>query len=448
MLRKNIFTIILLFFIANIHAQTGLPLAEAKSKAVQNQVAIKNIELEVAAAKLMQRKAKSFYYPQVGADVFAMHAIDPLLEMNNPGGNLPVYDGDPANLATATEFAYFPASSVGLLQKLGVANIGATQPIYTGGRLKTANELAALGVDIREEQQTMTQKEVELRTEQQYWQIVALQEKQKTIDEYKKLLDRIYVQVQDAFTAGLIIRNDVYKVELEQSQLLLNENRLQNGKSLAIRQFCNTIGEDYQADLLLQDELDDYEDPAYYLKQNDSYLAELSEVKLLEQSVAVQDLQIEMKAAENRPTIGLGANALYLTQFADDTGGFNAMGFVSINVPLTHYWTAKFDVEEQKVRKQIAVNTLDDTKRLLELRTAKAWTDMQEAYEQIQIMEQRIVQADENLKVNQSSYDSGLVTLADLLEAKALQVQAQDELIDAKTKYKTAIAAYIDYTAQ
>ena len=428
--------------------QNKLGLADAKSMAISNNVKIENSMLEIAAAKNTLEGAKTYYYPQVRADGILMYAVNPLMEISSPGGDLPVYDGNPANLANATNFAYFPASQTGILQQMGVANLSISQPIYTGGKIKIGNEMAAKGVAIREEQKRMSEQELLLTVEQQYWQIVALQEKQKTIDSFRELLEQLAIQVNDAYKAGLIIRNDIYKVQLEQSQLAINENKLRNGRALALRQFSHTIGTDYDSTLVLQENLDDHQAPEYYLEVGRAYLSGLSEVKLLERSAEIQQLQVELSEAEFKPTVALGVNAFYLTQFEEHSGGVNAFGMLSVGMPLSHLWMGKHEVQEQKIKAAIAQNTLEDTKKLLELRTAKSWTDLREAYAHIQIMRERIEQANENLRVNQSSYDSGVVTLSDLLEAKALQTQALDEMIEAKTNYKVAIVTYLLYTGK
>lgn len=432
----------------SLQAQDKLSLEAAQSMAVSNHVSIKNSQLEIKAAQTMKDKAHTHYYPQVNFDGFLMHAIDPLMEFGLEGGNLPVYDGNPANLQTATEFAYFPSSSIGILQKLGLANLSVAQPIYTGGKIKIGNEMADIGIDIREEQKRLAEKELLLTTEQQYWQIVSLQEKQKTIDDFRELLDRLNVQVNDAYKAGLIIRNDVYKVELEQSNLDLNESKFQNGKELALRQFSNTIGVAFDSTLVLEDKLEDYESPEYYRNIKEGNISNLSEMQLLKKAAEIENLQIQLKEADAKPTVAAGVNAYYLTQFEENTGGFNGFGFVSVSMPLSHFWMGEHDIEEQKIKAEIAQNTLEDTEQLLGLRAAKSWTDLKEAYEQIQIIEERIIQANENFRVNQSSYNSGVVTLSDLLEAKALQTQALDDLIEAKTKYKVAIAGYLLYSGR
>ncbi|GAA5219913.1 TolC family protein [Membranihabitans marinus] len=446
-MRNTSFSILAIIFMVSVSltAQNNINLTTAKSMAIESHVSIANSQLEIDGAKISQEEAKTHYYPQVNFDGMLMHSISPLLELHSPEGNLPVYDGNPSNLANATEFAYIPASTTGLLQKVGLANLTIAQPIYTGGKIKLGNEMASLGVDIREEQKRMTENEVLLNTEQQYWQIVALQEKQKTIDEYRRLLDQLYIQVNDAYQAGLIIRNDVYKVELERSQLEINTHKLQNGKELALRQFTNTIGMPFDSTLYLQDDLENFEQPQFYVNLNQDYLTQLSEIKLLEKSAEMQNLQTKMKEAGYKPTVAAGINTFYLTQFEEESSGVNALGFASVSIPLSHIWKGKHDIQVQKIEEEIVQNTLADTRELLQLRTAKSWTDLREAYEEIKIMEGRIVQANENLRVNQSSYENGVVTLSDFLEAKALQTQALDDLIDAKTKYKVAIATYLQH---
>lgn len=430
----------------SVQAQDSLSLEKAKSLAIANNIKLTNSRLEIEAAKKALEGTKIHYYPQVSADGFLMYAVDPLMEINSEGGDLPVYDGNPDNLSAATQYAYIPPSHNALLQQIGAVNLGISQPIYTGGKIKLGNKMAAVQVDIREEQKKLSEKELLLNVEQQYWQIIALQEKQKTIEDFRRLLDRLYIQVNDAYKSGLIIRNDVYKIDLELSNLDLNESKLKNGKELALRQFSNTLGFDYDSITVLIEDLDDYQPPEYYLRLDNEYITGLSEVKLLEKSIDLEKLQLQLNEAGNKPTVAAGVNAFYMTQFEESTGGVNALGFLTVNMPFSKLWTSKHEIQQQKIRTEIAQNSLEDTKKLLELRTTKSWIDLKEAYEQIQIIEKRIIQANENLKINQTSYDSGVVTLSDYLEAKALQTQASDDLIEAKSKYKAAIAAYILYT--
>jgi outer membrane protein TolC len=78
----------------------------------------------------------------------------------------------------------------------------------------------------------------------------------------------------------------------------------------------------------------------------------------------------------------------------------------------------------------------------------KAWTDVNEAWKQIAIMQETTTQAEENLMVSQTGYQSGVVTLSDLLEAQALVQETTDKLSDAKMNYRIAITSYLQVTGR
>lgn len=78
----------------------------------------------------------------------------------------------------------------------------------------------------------------------------------------------------------------------------------------------------------------------------------------------------------------------------------------------------------------------------------KAWQDLNDAYKQVLLSEEAKSQADENLKVNQDSYNNGMTTVADLLEAQALQQQMNNQLTDAKASYRSKQVTYLQVTGR
>lgn len=440
---------IALIFSVTGYSQTILSLQESKNLAIKNNIAIKNSLLEINAAQETKKNAYTNYFPKVSATAFGMNAIDPLLKMELKGGNLPVYDGNPANLPNATQFAYFPDASIGIFKKMGLGLVNVTQPVFAGGKIKTGNKLAAINIEVKEKQQKMIENEVLLKTEQQYWQLVTLQEKKKTLEKYEDLLTSIAKKVNDAFKAGLIIKNDVLKVQLKQSELQINKNKLQNGKKLALMQFSQTIGIDFDSTLILQDDLQVIENPYTFYVVSDSVLKNRTEYRLLEESVEAARLQTEMKKGDYLPQVAVGLAGYYNNSFTKGVNATtNGLAYATVSIPISNWWGGKHDIKEQKIKEQIIQNTFEDSKDLLKLQMEKAWTDVTEAYQQIMIMEQTIKQANENLKVNLDSYNSGIVTISDLLEAQALQTETADKLIEAKTNYKLAITTYLQVTGR
>lgn len=446
-MKKKIIIAVALFLTTEGYGQTILSLQQSKELASKNNMAIKNSALEIDAAQEVKKNAYTNYFPKVSATAFSMRAMDPLIKFNMPGGNLPVYDGNPANLATATEFAYFPGLNLQLLDKATVGLINITQPIFVGGKITNGNKLAQIGVEVKEQQHQLSQQETLLKTEQQYWQIVVLQEKEKTIAQYEALLNDVNKQVNDAYKSGLVIKNDVLKVQIKQSELKTNKSKLQSGKQLAIMQFCQTIGIAYDSALVLQEDLQNIQLPNAYYADLETALPNRMEYRLLEQSVKAARLQTKMKRGDYLPQVAVGAAGYYFSSLSPQNDATtNGLVYGTVSIPISDWWGGSHAIKEQKIKVQIAENNFNDTKGLLKLQMEKSWTDVNESYRQILMMEETVKQTDENLKVIQTSYNSGIVNLSDLLEAQALQTETADKLIEAKTQYHQAVSTYLQVT--
>lgn len=431
------------------YSQTTLTLEESISLALENNKNLKNSFMEVDAAKETLENARSNYYPKVSANVLAMQSINSLIKFKMEGGDLPVYDGNPDHLSSATEYAYFPGINLGLLSRTAIGVLNIAQPVYAGGKIRTGNELAALNVDVKEQQQQLATSELSLKTEEQYWQIISLQEKEKTLAYYELLLRDIRKQVDDALKAGLIIKNDVLKVQIRQSELEANKNKLMNGKKLAIMQFCQTIGIPFDSTLVLQERINVSQSPGQFYTNPENAVGNTIEYGLLGKSVDAARLQTKMKEGDLKPTIAAGLVGYHFNLLQKGVKAqTNGLAYVTVSVPISDLWSGKSNVRESKLREQIAENTFEDTKGLLQLRAEKAWTDLNEKWKEIAIMEETAQQADENLKVSQTGYNSGVVTLSDLLEAQALVAETADKLTEAKMQYRLAIKNYLKVTGR
>ncbi|KMQ65311.1 membrane protein [Chryseobacterium sp. FH2] len=445
---NHIYTIALMLLTSVSYGQT-LTLEQCKQQALENNNNVKNSRLEIQAAKEIQKEAYTNYFPKVSAGALGMQAIDPLLEINMAGGNLPVYDGNPANLANPTQFAYMPGVNMGLFNQMGLGYVNALQPIYTGGKIKTGNQLAALNTSVKESQQQLSDKEILMKAEEQYWQVVVLQEKEKTLQAYSDFLDKLHKQVNNAYKNGLIVKNDLLKVEIKQSELKVSKIQLENGKKLSLMQLCQTIGLDYQSGMNVQGDLSLLQTPESYYVPNDEALKVRQEYQLLEKMVQASELETKMKKSDYMPTVGVGVNGYYLDQFeSGNKGAFNGMVYATVSIPISDWWGGKHKLNELKFREDMAKNTQKENEGLLKLQMEKAWTDLNEAHDKIQLLEETLAQTEENLKVNQNSYNNGLIQLSDLLEAQALKTETEDKLTEAKSTYKVKIADYLKVTGR
>lgn len=445
---KEIIIIIISFFCSTIvYSQKVLSLEESKELAIKNNIHIINSGLETEAARETKKGAFTNYFPKVTANAFAFQSADKLLNLDNPGGNLPVYDGNPATIPAATQFAYLPPSTTSILDKGMLGTVNVVQPVYTGGQIATGNKLARLDLEVKEQQQIITKNEFLLKTEQQYWQVIFLQEKQKTLDKYEQLLDDINKQVNDSYKSGLIVKNDLLKVQIKQNEIQANKKRLQNGKKLALMQFCQTIGMPYDSALVLSNKTPIYEIPQYYFMTIEAALPVRPEFKLLEQSITAEELQTRMKKADYLPKITAGAFGYYFNGM-NNGGVVNGLAFLSVSIPVSNLWGLSYSLKERHIKEKIAENNAADNKQLLQLQIEKAWLDLNGSFDQIQLAHKLKEQSLENLKTSKDQYLHGLVNVSDVLEAHALLMEAENKLIEAQSNYQTAITTYKQVTAR
>jgi outer membrane protein len=428
-------------------AQTRLTLEESKQLALQNNAKVKNGALELEAAQQTRKAAFTKFFPAISASGAMFGAQENLMEISTQGGNLPVYDGNPAHLLTATQFAYMPASTMGLLKSGTFGVVTAVQPIFAGGRIWNGNRLASLGEDVSEYKNRLAQNEVLLKTEEQYWLVVSMNEKTKTIQRYEELLNSLLAQVEDAYKSGLVSKNDMLKVKVKRSEVLLNKSKLENGRRLATMAFCQYIGIPYDSSLVLRDSLTLEASPGSYYVENTEALKNRSEYHLLQASVRVEELQSNMKLGEYLPEAGIGVGGLYMKM---DESKDRSLGMVfgTVSIPISGWWEASHTLQERRIKEEMAHNSMKDNSELLLLQMQKAWQDLNDAGKQVLLSEEAKTQAEENLKVNQDSYNNGMSNLSDLLEAQALQQQTNEQVVDAKAGYRNKQTAYLQATGR
>jgi multidrug efflux pump subunit AcrB/outer membrane protein TolC len=427
-------------------SQTTLTLDSCKNITLQNNLQIRNSNIEVEASRRIEQAAFTKYFPNISAIGLGAKFSDPLMEIDMPGGNLPVYNGDPATLPLATEFAYFPGTTISMLEHLYTGAVTAVQPIFTGGRIINGNQLARLGSEVSIQKQALSTSEALLKTEEYFWQIISLEEKMKTLDAYGKLLDTVYKDVNNAYNAGLISYNDVLKVSLKQSELKMNHLKLQNGLRLAKMSLCQHLGIPYDTAMTLTDTATAISEPANLYTDPQQALASRAEYSLVQKNVEAERLQSKMELGEYLPQVGIGVGA-FTFDMQDDWNN-NLMAFGTVTIPLTDWWGGSYNLRERRLKEEIAQNNADYTAQMLKLQIEKAWSDMQESWQQIRIAEEAIVQAKENLKITTDNYKAGTIGISDLLEAQAIYQSACDNLNEANCAYRVKMAEYRKVTVR
>ena len=418
-----------------------LSIDSCKNLALQNNKTIKNADFEVKSSLETKKSAFTNYFPKVSAMGLAMRSSDYLIKGTIPSMNLPVYDGNPANLATATQYAYIPSIPIKALDYINMASISVAQPLYAGGRIVNGNKLAKIGYEVSQVKKQMSTTEVLVKTENLYWSTIALQDKLSTLYSYEKLLNQLLSDVSISVKAGLIQRSDLLKVQLKLNEVEMNKMKLENGIRLSTKALCQHIGINYDSTLVLVQPLVPTEMPLQTNNENSDVVKNRHEYQLLNKALAAENLQKKLVLGEYLPQVALGG-----VGFVNDvmhTTNTNALAFVSVSVPISDWWGGSHKLKESQFKIEQANNKLTETTELLNLQIEQTRNEWNEARFQIKTSQASIDQSKENFKIVNDNYKAGVSSMSDLLEAQALYQNAQDQFSDAICMYKIKKANYL-----
>jgi multidrug efflux pump subunit AcrB/outer membrane protein TolC len=418
-----------------------LSIDSCKTLALNNNKTIKNADFDVQASLETKKGAFTNYFPKVSASAIAMKSADYLIKGTIPSMNLPVYDGNLANLASATQFAYIPEIPINALDYMNMASITITQPIFTGGRIINGNKLAKIGYEVNRQKKMMSTTEVLVKTENLYWNAVALQNKLTTLNGYEMLLNQLLSDVNVAIKAGLAQRSDLLKVQLKLNEVKMNKMKLGNGISLSTRALCQHIGIPYDSTLVLVQPLAPTALPQY---ENADAVKNRYEYQLLNKALEAEKLQKRMVLGEYLPQVAL-VGVGYTTDVMKTTKT-SAMALVSVSIPISDWWGGSHKIKESQIKIQQANNKLNETTELLNLQIEQAKNELNETRFQIITSQASIDQSKENLKVVNDNYKAGVSSISDLLEAQALFQDAKNQFSDAVCMYKIKVANYRSVT--
>ncbi|MCQ2311875.1 MAG: TolC family protein [Paludibacteraceae bacterium] len=420
-----------------------LTLDSCLALAQRNNAEILSAQLEVKKAQEVRNQARTKYFPQISGLAGGYHALQPLLDLNpNELANAQARD-----LLNSLYTAYGETlglnDAFAMFRNGAVAGVMAVQPVYMGGKIVAGNQLAKVGVEAAQYQAQIKERDVLLQVEESYWLVVNLQAKQQLIDATKALLDTIEVNVQQAVEAGLAIDNDLLRVQLKRNELEAMQIQLTDGLDLASRALAQSIGLD---SLILH--------PSSFILSSVSSInspsgeqeASLPETALLDAGVKAAQLRRRMDLADALPHVILGGSYNYGNimhvegvDLRNDGWKHNGLLFASVQIPLTGWWETAHKLKEGRYAIEQAQLQQRDLGEKLVLRHQQAVNAVHKTGALLTQMESSAELARRNYELAQESYQAGLCSITELMEAQTLYQKAQTALIDTQIQHCIAL---------
>ena len=461
-MKKYIISLALVTSSLSVHAQVTTPLSlgegsgvrlslnQLKQLAVENNYSLRSARNAIQQSKEVKSEAFTKYFPQVSALGLGFQNNKPMID----------YDIElPDVLAAIVPQDLIPAN-ISLMKKGVYGSVSAIQPVFMGGQIINGNKLAKVGVEASELQLEASEDQVELTTEQYYWQMVSLKEKQQTLKAVLDMLTQLEKDVNNMVRVGAVNRNDLLQVQLRKGEIETAQLELENGLTTVSQLLAQHVGKPGEpVDVIVPERLRVGEQgsgigfsvgnvpalPVALRQDHQTALAATPQYRLLEKNVESHRLQHKMKVGQNMPNVGVGASYSYNDFFEKSS---SAMVFAAVQVPISGWWGGSHAIKKQKLALQDAQEQMEDNGQKLIIRMNNAWAAVETSHKKLLIAHDAIEQAEENLRLNRDYYRVGSTKMSDLLLAQQQYQQARDRYTDAFADFQTKQLEYRQATGQ
>lgn len=420
-------------------AQQQISLKESRQMALDYNKSLKSAKLKYHEAEAQQKEARTAYLPNIDGTATAMY----MPSMDNiaiPPMEIPVVDGNGNQTGDVVGIQGMSLNT----EKLKYYNgqVAMQMPIYAGGQIRYANKMADTGVEIAGQAYQLQSDEVVYNTDNAYWQIVAFKEQLKVAYKYFEMLDSLEQQMKYMYELGLTPKSEQLIVTVQKNEAQLNLMKAENAYKIMKMNLCQIVGLDLNTDIDVSDSL--YANPDLLVMSNsvEQALFNRNELKMLDGQVNISELQKKSTMSAYRPQLGAQVSYSYMEVPDLIDGQTMTQASAQLSIPLVHWREKKHKKDAARLRVEQARLQLDETKEFVQLEVQQYMIQVNEAYETILLAKKSKDEAVESLAEVTASFEAGLNTTTDVLNAQAAWQSANAELFNALAGYEIAKTAY------
>ena len=327
------------------------------------------------------------------------------------------------------------------------------QPIYMGGAIKAANDMAAIGEQVAQNNISLKRQLVLYGVDNAYWLAISLKKKEALAIRYRDLAQKLNEDVKKMIREGVATRADGLKVEVAVNTADMQIARIQSGVSLAKMALCELCGLDLNGDIQLSDERDADLSPTPST-QFDNYIIPASdstrlnetrpELRLLQNAVDMSKQNTKLLRSLYLPHVLLTAG--YSVSNPNLFNGFQKrftdlwnIG-VTVQVPVWTWGENKYKIRASRTATSIAQLEMDDVRKKIDLEIEQNRLRLKDANKQLATSHKNMAAAEENLRCANVGFKEGVMTVTEVMAAQTAWQTSRMAIIDAEISVKLAQA--------
>ncbi len=400
-------------------------LQDAVNYAYENANSIRNARVDILDAEQNIREQLSTGLPQISAALdYTRYLKVPVLPLPeafaalNPDPNEPAPDG----------IAFQRTNNfTGGLNVSGMLFDGS---FFVGLRAARASR------DYFNLQLEDAERQVRNQVTQSYFPVLLTSTNLEIVERNISNLEKLLRETEAQYEAGFVEQLDVDRLVLSLNNLRSTRNDLEQQRENALRalKFSLNYPENQPLDVSEDLEALELEVEAAALTSDIPY-QQRSEVRLLDQTLTLQDLNIDLQKAAYLPKLSALASGQYQYQGDNFTDGFwapTALVGLSASIPIYDFGGRSSRLERARLDKEKVVNQRDDLVRGIDLEVRNARGSFNAA-------RNRLENTRRNQELAQRIYETTQIKYREGVGSSIEVVQAEQQLYEAQANYLNAL---------
>ena len=392
-------------------------LQQAASIALEKNPLRKAALADSKAASAGVREAQSFLMPHVSFSELASRGNDPVYVF---GGKLrqqrfSTNDFELHQLNTPLPFANFTTRLGGTWNLFD--SFASWHGVTRAGEMNTAVA----------HQLERTDQEILFRVVQSYYGVLLGGKQLEVAEQAEKTAKSIMERSQVRFDTGLVVESDLLSAKVRLAGREQELIRARNNLALARAQLNTAMG--VPADALYQ--------PADSLAERALAVAPLADqerqalttrpdLKRIEAQQSAQELSVAIAKSSFGPRLNAFAGwEMDNPTFLAGGGGNNWLGGIELQIDLFQGGAKRAALSRERALAEKIAALKQAANDAVRLEVRQAYYDQDSSSQQVEVARAAISQAQESLRINQDRYDSGLLTITDLLGAEEAARRSQ-----------------------
>ena len=451
------FTVFACLLAGKSQAQQSLTLEDCRRLAIENNKRLKIADEEVKASALKKAEAFTNYLPSVkGTGVYLRNqkkinlleedAYLPVGTVENgaftfrPDQLMTGADGMPVAVNgqyVPKDYALLPKDAMTVDDRnTALLQLGLTQPIYMGGKIRAYNQIAGLSEKLSQSKRSLELQEVVLATDEAYWQVVSLVNRKKLSDKYVETLRKFVNDVELMLETGVATKADVLSVRVKLNEGEMMQTKVENGLSLSrmlLNQLCGLPADTL---VMLAEEVGDARLDEVKTEEMEQVYARRPEVASLQVAMDIYKKKEKIALSEYLPKVAFMANWMWMTPSFYDGISTKLAGMWSVGVgvqaPIFQWGASRKNLRHAKTQTNIVRYQLEEAKEKIELQVSQSEFKMREVARKLDLAKKNMERAEENLRFANLGFQEGTIPVLNVLEAQTAWLNANSDWIDAR----------------